>query len=348
MKRKVVLASRNADKVRELQQVFTGLDFDVLSSADFPGLPEVIEDGTTTVDNARRKAIITAAYTGEIAVADDTSLEIRELNGFPDIFAARFSGPGATYRSNLELVLDLMQDVPAGSRQARFGTACAWVDPRPEKNDYQAERPAFSRWLRNPWERSIGIRDTDKEWDFWNGLMDRRRVWGNYRRQMELDQVTWGHDRSRLLEISEGLFRSCPDALRPGENLEASGQEQGVRLPDTRIWAVESPATGYSPLTEVAPSGLPADAPGREVNGPYWFEMATEGKILGDITTEPIGVLGFGYDPIFRPEGELRTLAEMPAAEKHAISHRGRAMRRLLTAVRETYGLEKVAAVPRG
>ena len=107
-KRKVVLASRNEDKVRELRQVFEDMPFDVRSASEFPGLPEVIEDGTTILGNATRKAMITAAYTGEIALADDTSLQVRELNGFPDIFAARFSGPDATYASNAALVLDLM------------------------------------------------------------------------------------------------------------------------------------------------------------------------------------------------------------------------------------------------
>ena len=63
---------------------------------------------------------MTAAYTGEIALADDTSLQVRELNGWPDVFAARFSGEGATYESNARLVVDLMEDVPDGSRQARF------------------------------------------------------------------------------------------------------------------------------------------------------------------------------------------------------------------------------------
>ena len=97
-KRKVVLASRNQDKVRELKQVFAGMPFEMVSAEDFPGLPEVIEDGTTILGNATRKAMITAAFTGEIALADDTSLQIRELNGFPDIFAARFSGPDVTPR----------------------------------------------------------------------------------------------------------------------------------------------------------------------------------------------------------------------------------------------------------
>ena len=75
--RKVVLASRNEDKVRELKQVFEGMPFAVLSAWDFPGLPEVIEDGTTILGNATRKAMITAAFTGELALADDTSLEVR-------------------------------------------------------------------------------------------------------------------------------------------------------------------------------------------------------------------------------------------------------------------------------
>ncbi|MCK9996993.1 MAG: hypothetical protein KAH56_12035, partial [Candidatus Krumholzibacteria bacterium] len=141
---------------------------------DYPGLPDVIEDGTTILGNATRKAMITAAFTGEIALADDTSLEVRELNGFPDIFAARFSGPEATYDSNAALVLDLMSGVPDDSRQARFSTACVWVDPRPGLDEFSVARPAVSRWLRNPWERSIEIRNPDEEWDFWNGIMDRR------------------------------------------------------------------------------------------------------------------------------------------------------------------------------
>ena len=70
----------------------------------------------------------------QIALADDTSLQVRELNGFPDIFAARFSGPGATYDSNARLLLDLMEGVPDASRQARFLTACCWIDPRPGKS----------------------------------------------------------------------------------------------------------------------------------------------------------------------------------------------------------------------
>jgi len=95
-KRILVLASCNQDKLRELRQICDGLPFDVKSSGDYPGLPEVIEDGTTALGNATRKALVTAAWTGEVAVADDTTFQVRMLGGMPDVFASRFAGPGAT------------------------------------------------------------------------------------------------------------------------------------------------------------------------------------------------------------------------------------------------------------
>jgi XTP/dITP diphosphohydrolase len=73
------------------------------------------------------------------------------------------------------------------------------------------------------------------------------------------------------------------------------------------------------------------------VNGQYWLEISTEGRVLGSITRQPLGAGGFGYDPVFRPEGEDRTLAEMLPEEKNAISHRARALRRLMRAVRGAY-----------
>ena len=328
--RKIVLASRNADKVRELKQVFEGMPFEMVSAEEYPGLPEVIEDVTTILGNATRKAVITAAYTGEIALADDTSLQVRELNEFPDIFAARFSGPGATYESNAALVLDLMKDVPDGSRQARFATACVWVDPRPGLEDLEVVRPAAKRWLRNPWERSIEIKNPAEEWDFWNGILDRRQAWHQYMVQMMTDSTTWGHDRGRLHEIAEGLLAGCAEG----------GMAEGeLRMPDPRIWAVDGPLTTDESPTVVAPAGLDHEAPGRGVNGSFWLEISTEGRLVGDIVQQPVGGLGFGYDPVFQPDGEQRTLAEMEPEEKNAISHRARALRRLMGAVRRAYAV---------
>ncbi|MCB1183772.1 hypothetical protein KDM41_10075 [bacterium] len=338
--RKVVLASRNADKVRELRELFAGAPFEVVSAADYPGLPEVIEDGTTILGNATRKALITAAYTGEIAVADDTSLQVRELVGWPDIFAARFSGPDATYESNARLVLELMRDVPAGYRQARFATACCWIDPRPELVAYDVRRPATRRWLRNPWLRAIELQDKADEWSYWNGFVDRAAAWRDYATAMQADLAGHGHDKSRLRQVADGLLGSVPELSGAPVTVPA-GQ---MRVPDSRIWAVEGPDTEEPPLTRIAPSGLDPEAPGRAVNDEFWLEIATEGKLLGTITDQPIGGGGFGYDPIFRVGEGQRTLAEMEPDEKNAISHRGRALKRMLKTVARAYGLEALAA----
>jgi hypothetical protein len=117
--------------------------------------------------------------------------------------------------------------------------------------------------------------------------------------------------------------------------------DAAVWLPDTRIWTTDPPGLtgepGSEPPTVVTPTGLPADAPGLAANEALWVELSTEGRLLGEITRQPVGQEGFGYDPIFRPEGDDRTLAEYPPDEKNAISHRGRALRRLLQAVQSTY-----------
>ncbi|MBU8871068.1 MAG: hypothetical protein KOO60_09435 [Gemmatimonadales bacterium] len=334
MSRKIVLASRNRDKIRELKQLCEGLPFSILSTADFPGLPDVIEDGTTILGNASRKAVITAAYTGEISVADDTSLQVRVLNGFPDVFAARFSGPDATYDSNARLVLELMEGVPDGMRQARFGTACVWVDPQPLQEEpgreYEVSRPAVGRWLRNPWARSITVRDPERETAFWNRLLDREEVWTGYRSRMLTDQVDAGQDRVRMAKLAAGLV-----AL-PGDG-------EGLLLPDTRIWSVPGPGVVGPPPTNVSPSGLDPEAPGRAVNQEFWLEISAEGRMLGEINRQPVGTGGFGYDPIFvptlTPGHESLTLAELEPAHKNAISHRGRAFRRLVKAARSAYGV---------
>jgi inosine/xanthosine triphosphate pyrophosphatase family protein len=339
-KRKVVLASRNEDKIRELRELCSGLPFEVTSALDYPDLPEVIEDGTTEVGNASRKAIVTAAYTGEISVADDTSLQIPALNNLPDIFASRFAGPGASYEDNAALVLELMAEVPDGFRQARFVTATVWVDPRPGLGltpNLRVLPPAKSRWLHNPFARAIHLRDPGRETHYFNVLQDRRRVWEEYQAYLLAIDVSQGADPKRLREVMARLLGPFLKGERPeGVSPEAA------HLPDTRIWSTSGPAPSQDsdyepPPTWVTPSGLPAGAPGRAVNEDFWVEFSAEGRLLGTITRQPVGRQGFGYDPIFLPEGSVRTLAEFHQEEKNAVSHRGRALRRLIAAVRESY-----------
>lgn len=338
-KRKIVLASRNEDKIREMSELCVDLPFAVGSALDYPGLPEVIEDGTSIMGNASRKALITAAYTGEIAVADDTALQIRALNELPDIFASRFAGEGASYEDNANLALELMANVPDGHRQARFVTCAVWVDPRPEHHlppDLGPGAGTQLRWLHNPFARAIHVRDAAAEAEFWNAFGDRRQVWASYRAARASFHVTHGTDPARLHAIYDRLLAPFMAGERP-----AGAPADAVWLPDTRIWTTDAPGLSGEapppPLTVVTPAGLPADAPGRGLAEPLWVEFAAEGRILGEITRQPVGRLGFGYDPIFRPEGSDRTLAEHQPEEKNAVSHRGKALRRLLRAAIASY-----------
>lgn len=187
---KVVLASANPDKAAEIAVLLEGaLDEGIELLPRPPEIPDVVEDGDTLEANARLKALALVDATGEAAVADDTGLEVEALGGAPGIYAARYSGEGATYASNVAKLLREMEGV--ADRRARFRTVALLARP--------------------------------------NGT-----------------------------------------------------------------------------------------------------EVVAEGVLDGTIATEARGQGGFGYDPVFIPEGvDGRTLAEMTPDEKNAISHRGRAFRAL-------------------
>ena len=125
----VVLATSNQHKVEEIQAMLTELPITFLSLADFPDLPEVIEDGTTCQENAVKKAREIATGTGHWALADDTGLEVDALDGRPGVYAARYAGEGATYSDNCEKLLEELQQIPVGQRGARFLTVMALSDP---------------------------------------------------------------------------------------------------------------------------------------------------------------------------------------------------------------------------
>ncbi len=333
--RKIVLASRNPDKLRELGALCQGLPFTVVSALDYPGLPEVIEDGTSALGNASRKAILTAAFTGEIAVADDTALQVPALNELPDTFSSRFAGPDASYADNVSLLLDLLADVPDDLRQARFVCATVWVDPRPRESvggRPEVPPPAATRWLHNPFARAIEVKDPREEDAFWNGLLDRRQVWADYDTKLRTMLTHRGADPAKLHRIVDRLTAPFLSGGRPTD-----APAGAVRLPDPRLWTADGPTAGDAPPTKVAPSGLLPDAPGRTASEAVWLEVATEGRLLGTIARQPLGDGGFGYDPVFLPAGSDLTLAEIAAEAKNALSHRGRALRRLLAAAQHAY-----------
>jgi XTP/dITP diphosphohydrolase len=186
----IVLATRNKKKIGEMKRITKDMSISILTLDDFPGCPEVVEDGATFEENATKKARAVAAFTGNAALADDSGLEVYALEGAPGILSARFAGKGADDRKNTERLLFEMRSVSMEQRGARF---------------------------------------------------------------------------------------VCSIALA---------------FPDGSIHTFQ----GYAE---------------------------------GTIGTEPKGSRGFGYDPVFYPEGHERTFAEMDDTEKDALSHRGKALRKV-------------------
>ncbi len=199
---KLVLATANPDKAREITEVLRNAGSAVELLARPAGVPEVDETGDSLEDNARLKAVALCAATGRPALADDTGLEVDALGGAPGVRSARFAGDDATYADNVVALLRALRGVPPAERTARFATVAI------------------------------------------------------------------------------------------------------ARFPDGR-------------------------------------EIAAIGTVEGTIAPEARGEGGFGYDPVFVPdEGDGRSFAEMSAAEKHAVSHRGRAFRTLADGLRVVDALE--------
>ena len=126
---RVVLATRNAHKVAELNRILADAGFrgELLGLDAFPDAPEVAETGSTFADNALLKARAIAAHTGLPAVSDDSGLTVNALNGMPGILSARWSGKHGDDRANLELVLGQLADI--GNRDAAFVCVAALALP---------------------------------------------------------------------------------------------------------------------------------------------------------------------------------------------------------------------------
>ena len=144
----VFIATKNHNKLKELERILKPMGFEVLSENDLEKpLPEVEETGTTYEKNALLKAHSGFETTGLITVADDSGLSVDILDGAPGLYSARYSGTGATYASNNEKLLAALKDVPREKRTATFVSAIACVFPdgreftvRGECKGYVAEK----------------------------------------------------------------------------------------------------------------------------------------------------------------------------------------------------------------
>jgi XTP/dITP diphosphohydrolase len=126
---KIVIATTNQNKLRELRDLLQGIDVELLSLRDFPDCPAVTEDGKSFAENAMKKARAICARTGMVTIADDSGLEVEHLGGQPGIYSARYAGDGAADKDNYEKLLRELQGVKAEDRGARFCCVLAIVSP---------------------------------------------------------------------------------------------------------------------------------------------------------------------------------------------------------------------------
>jgi len=155
---KLLLATRNRNKVVEIQQALQATDWQVVILSDIPNAPDVEEDGATFEQNALKKARSAAQYreNGDCTaansmscseglspfspywtLAEDSGLEIDELGGEPGVRSARYAGEGASDADRIRKVLDQLTSVPDERRAARFRCVMCVIDPAGKENCFE-------------------------------------------------------------------------------------------------------------------------------------------------------------------------------------------------------------------
>ena len=129
---KIIIATHNKDKFKELYHGLSSLDIKLLSLYDFPKIKEIVEDGETLKDNALIKARTVYKITSLPTISDDTGLEVDALGGAPGVFTARYAGENCSYLDNVNKMLKEMKNVPENKRGATFKTVMAYVDDKVE------------------------------------------------------------------------------------------------------------------------------------------------------------------------------------------------------------------------
>ncbi len=126
---RLIFATGNPDKLREIREILGDLDVEIVSMKEAGVFADIIEDGTTFEENAAIKAKTVSRLTGEIALADDSGLEIDYLNKEPGIYSARYMGEDTSYRIKNANLISRLEGVEDEKRTARFVCAVAAAFP---------------------------------------------------------------------------------------------------------------------------------------------------------------------------------------------------------------------------
>ena len=130
MKRRIVFATGNENKMKEIRMILADLGMEIVSMKEAGVTEEITEDGMTFEENAEIKArTVSRVLTNDIVLADDSGLEIDYLDKAPGIYSARFAGEETSYDIKNRIFLDRLEGVPDEERTARFVCAVAAVFP---------------------------------------------------------------------------------------------------------------------------------------------------------------------------------------------------------------------------
>ena len=130
MKRRIVFATGNDNKMKEIRMILAGLGTEILSMKEAGVDVDIVEDGMSFEENAEIKArAVARVLTNDIVLADDSGLEIDYLDKAPGIYSARFAGEDTSYDIKNRILLDRLEGVPEDERTARFVCAVAAVFP---------------------------------------------------------------------------------------------------------------------------------------------------------------------------------------------------------------------------
>ncbi len=126
--RQLVVATKNKKKLSEIKDILKGTNLKLLSLDAYKGLPQVVENGKTFQENAIKKAVTLARFTGQLCLGEDSGLCVDALGGAPGIYSARFSGRDKSDSKNNFKLLRLLKDVPVVERKAHYVCAVALAD----------------------------------------------------------------------------------------------------------------------------------------------------------------------------------------------------------------------------
>ncbi len=127
--KKLIFATGNQNKVKEIKMIMEGTGYDILSLKEAGIDVDIVEDGTTFEENAIIKAKAISEMTGELVLADDSGLEVDYLNKEPGIYSARYEGVDTPYEIKNQIIMDRLASVPDEKRTARFVCAIAAAFP---------------------------------------------------------------------------------------------------------------------------------------------------------------------------------------------------------------------------